>query len=85
MTVAAVASRLEVSAYTVYSLISTGRLACHRVGTGRGVLRITEQQLQDYLEASEQKARRTPQPASRNPPAPAVRLAPKPVLKNFTL
>jgi excisionase family DNA binding protein len=60
-----VAQQLEVSTSTVYALIAAGRLRCSRVGLGRGVIRISDEQLAEYLRAAEQEAL---------PPAPAPRL-----------
>lgn len=57
MTVKQAAVRLEVSAATVYALIAAGRLRCHRIGLGRGCIRLSEEQVAEYL------ARDTP-PAS---------------------
>ncbi|QEH32120.1 Helix-turn-helix domain protein [Aquisphaera giovannonii] len=51
MTVRDVATRLEISASLVYQLIDSGKLRCCRHGMGRGVIRVTEEQLAEYLEA----------------------------------
>jgi excisionase family DNA binding protein len=56
MTVKQVAARLEVSTATVYSLVGCGKLACYRIGTGRGVVRISEEQLSAYLVGAAPKA-----------------------------
>jgi excisionase family DNA binding protein len=48
-----VAVRLDVSTSTVYGLIAAGKLRCSRVGIGRGVIRISDEQLLDYLRAGE--------------------------------
>jgi excisionase family DNA binding protein len=53
MNVKQVASRLEVSSATIYSLIASGRLRHYRIGNGRGVVRISEDQLADYLRSAE--------------------------------
>jgi excisionase family DNA binding protein len=53
MTVREVAERLEVSPATVYALIAAGRLRCSRIGLGRGVIRISDEQLAEYLRAAE--------------------------------
>jgi excisionase family DNA binding protein len=50
MTVKAAAERLEVSASLVYLLISKGKLQATRHGIGRGTIRVSEQQLAQYLE-----------------------------------
>jgi excisionase family DNA binding protein len=52
MNVRQAAERLEVSASLVYSLISTGRLRCSRHGLGRGCIRISDDQLEEYRAAS---------------------------------
>lgn len=43
------ATRLNVSTTTVYALIKSGKLGCHRVGVGRGVIRITDADIEAYL------------------------------------
>ena len=68
MRVKEVAARLEVSPATVYGLIAVGKLRCSRVGLGRGVIRISEEQLADYLRASE------PVPKQRPAPVPVRRI-----------
>lgn len=52
MTVKQVAERLRVTPSTVYAAVGQGLLQCHRVRTrpsSRGTIRITEDQIQDYL------------------------------------
>ena len=53
MTVKQAAARLEVSAATVYALVSAGKLRCHRVGLGRGAIRISDEHLAAFLAGSE--------------------------------
>lgn len=65
MTVKQAAARLEVSTATVYALIAGGRLRCTRIGLGRGVIRISDQQLLDYLRAAEPVAARPPATRAR--------------------
>ncbi|MCC7423964.1 MAG: helix-turn-helix domain-containing protein [Planctomycetaceae bacterium] len=60
LTVREVAKRLQVSASCVYQLIDMGKLPHFRIGVGRGVIRILEEDLNAYLSASRQA-----------PPAPA--------------
>lgn len=48
MTVADAARALEVSERMVYLLCREGRLAHHRIGTGRGVIRIAAADLDAY-------------------------------------
>jgi excisionase family DNA binding protein len=50
-----VKERLSVSLSTVYNLVETGQLECHRIGAGRGCIRISEEQLKDYLERSSRR------------------------------
>ncbi len=45
-----VARRLEVSRATVYALCARGLLPHARVGVGRGVIRVNEQDLRVFLE-----------------------------------
>ncbi|MCR9200204.1 MAG: helix-turn-helix domain-containing protein [Planctomycetaceae bacterium] len=52
LTVSAVAERLSVSASLVYQMIESGKLAHHRIGTGRGTIRISETDLESYLAES---------------------------------
>ena len=52
LTVADVAKRLRCSPSLVYALIARGRLAHHRLGLGRGAIRVTEAQLAAFLEGT---------------------------------
>ena len=54
MTVKDAAARLEVSIDTVYQLCARGKLRHRRIGVGRGTIRISEDQLADYLRQAEQ-------------------------------
>ncbi|WP_145383197.1 helix-turn-helix domain-containing protein [Botrimarina mediterranea] len=65
-TVAMVAERLRVSRTTVYQLVESGKLAAHRVGGGRGAIRVSEEQLAEYLHASCSQANAS-QPAPKPP------------------
>jgi excisionase family DNA binding protein len=51
MDVREAARRLEVSIATVYGLCGQGRLPHARVGLGRGVIRISEDDLKSFLES----------------------------------
>jgi excisionase family DNA binding protein len=53
MRVRDVAARLDISPSLVYRLIAAGKLRCTRHGLGRGCIRISEEQLADYLRRSE--------------------------------
>lgn len=55
LTVRQVAERLQVSAASVYQLCAEGRIAHHRLGVGRGTIRITEEQLRQYPEETERR------------------------------
>lgn len=46
-----VADRLKVSLSTVYGLVESGKLACHRIGLRRGAVRVSEEDLAAYLES----------------------------------
>lgn len=49
MTVPEAAAYLEVKPATVYALCAAGRLAHHRVGLGRGTIRIRQADVDAYL------------------------------------
>ena len=49
LTVKQVAERLTVSASCIYQLVETGRLSHHRIGVGRGAIRFSEQDIDDFL------------------------------------
>lgn len=49
LTVSDVARRLQFNPATVYRLVDSGRLPHHRVGNGRGAIRISEDDLALYL------------------------------------
>jgi len=51
LTVAEVAKRLTVSTALVYQLVAQGRLACYRIGLGRGAIRFAEADVSAYLES----------------------------------
>jgi len=50
MDVQEVAKRLEVSTATVYALCARGRMPHARVGVGRGVIRISEEDLRAFVD-----------------------------------
>ena len=67
LSVGDVAERLSVSPSCVYQLIESGRLAHHRIGVGRGAIRVSQEDLYDYLSACRrerkgEEPRRTPRP-----------------------
>jgi excisionase family DNA binding protein len=69
LTVADVADRLQVSRSTIYFLVERGKLAHHRVGRGRGTIRFSEADVEDYLQSC-----RREREAGEAPTAPAVDL-----------
>jgi excisionase family DNA binding protein len=52
LTVREAAEKLHCSPGTVYSLCGRGVLAHHRIGSERGAIRISEEQLTEFLSAS---------------------------------
>lgn len=50
LTVKDVAARLNVSASCVYQLVESGRLSHHRIGLGRGAIRVSEESISEYLD-----------------------------------
>jgi len=50
LSVKQVADRLQISKKTVYQLCAEGRLAHHRIGVGRGTIRIGEADLATFIE-----------------------------------
>ena len=56
-TVKQAAERLNCSTASVYSLISAGRVACHRIGLRRGAIRISQTQLEAFLDETKQERR----------------------------
>jgi excisionase family DNA binding protein len=57
VTVREVARSLEISVSLTYRFIESGKLRCSRHGMGRGVIRVSEDQLADYLAMAEQGPR----------------------------
>ena len=49
LTVEQAASRMKVSRSLVYSLIDAGKLVCHRIGIGRGTIRLSPTDLEDFI------------------------------------
>ncbi|MEX0703464.1 MAG: helix-turn-helix domain-containing protein [Planctomycetales bacterium] len=54
LTVREVADRLSISPSCVYQLIESGKLPHYRIGIGRGVIRILEEDLSGFLSAARQ-------------------------------
>jgi excisionase family DNA binding protein len=74
---AEVATRLNCSPSFVYDLIATGRLKHHRLGRGQGGVRVSEDQLQEYLQTTERGGAAGPRPAA-TPPVQLKYLSAKP-------
>jgi excisionase family DNA binding protein len=64
MNVAEVAKRLRISRACAYALVESKELGHYRIGVGRGAIRVSEAQLEDYLRRKEvgrpEKLRTTP-------------------------
>ena len=54
LSVKKVAERLSVSQSVVYSLIDAGDISIHRIGRGRGTIRISESDLDNFLKRCRQ-------------------------------
>lgn len=67
-TVKEVAERLRVSATCVYQLIEAGKIACHRIGVGRGAIRVAEADLATFMDGCRHE------PGEKQPSRPAKRL-----------
>ena len=53
LTVKQVKDRLNLSRSSVYALIDSGELKSYRLGAGRGAIRVSEKQLEDFLRSRE--------------------------------
>ena len=51
LTVCEAATLLNVSSSLIYHLIDSRKLSCHRIGAGRGTIRIRKEDLDEYLSA----------------------------------
>lgn len=69
MTVKQAAQQLQVCSGSVYGLLLAGKLKCYRIGSGRGVYRISDEHLREYLAAAERGV-----VAEKSPPARRVGL-----------
>lgn len=67
LTVKQVAGQLSVSATCVYQLIATGRLTSHRIGLGRGAIRICEADLAAFIDECRNEKRQNIPAASHAP------------------
>jgi excisionase family DNA binding protein len=66
MTVKTVAKRLQMSMACVYAVIAAGEMRCYRIGTGRGAIRVSEEQLQEYLVSVETDSTYRPTPRKQD-------------------
>ena len=64
LTVTETAERLRCSRALVYQLCESGRLPHHRLGVGRGTIRVSELDIESYLEKTRIEA---PPPQPRTP------------------
>ncbi len=62
-----IADYLNVSQAVVYRLIESHLLSAHRIGVGRGTLRISEKQLQMYLDSTSTESLPAPTPKNKRP------------------
>lgn len=60
-----VAEELNVSESIVYALIDAGRLACHRIGVGRGTIRVSNEDLDAYLASCRDEKTEQSRPVAR--------------------
>jgi excisionase family DNA binding protein len=60
-----VAQRLGISRSLVYKLVESGKLLCYRIGAGRGAIRFSECDLQDFILQSRSQDRRIGEKAKR--------------------
>ncbi len=65
LTVRDTADRLNVSRNCVYQLVEAGKLPCHRIGIGRGAIRISEEDIRQFLESCRQEKHEEPRKAPR--------------------
>jgi len=79
LTVQEAAGRLKVSESTIYALIKAGRLRSHRVGLGRGVIRISESAIVDYLATTVSEPVAEVSKLSRRPRLKHISLSKRPV------
>lgn len=65
LTVRDVATRLNLSRQCVYSLIRGGKLKAYRIGTGRGAIRVSEEDLSRFLAACRESTTAEPKRVRR--------------------
>ncbi len=78
LTVKQVAAQLNIAPQSVYQLIQTGKIPVHRFGNGRGTIRISQGDLDQYIESCRQVASAQDVPkvtrTTRQPPLKHIRL-----------
>jgi excisionase family DNA binding protein len=60
LTVRQVAEQLKLSVASIYQLCAEGKLKHYRLGLGRGTIRISEEQLQQFLKEAESRGESVP-------------------------
>ena len=78
LTVKQVAEQLNIAPHSVYQLIQSGKIPVHRFGAGRGTIRVSQVDLDQYIESCRQVA--SPQVVSK-----VTRPARQPPLKHIRL
>lgn len=78
MTPQEAAKQLEVTRSTVYSLCASGQLGHERIGTGRGVIRISADDVARFRESARAKGLAMVKPAAASPVGQAVSGPPDP-------
>ena len=73
LTIQDVTMILKVSSSLVYGLVASGKIACHRIGNGRGTTRVRRDDLEQFINQCRVE-----------PDAPPARI-PRPKLKHLRL
>ena len=60
LTVQDVATELNVTCQCVYGLIDAGKLVAHRIGVGRGTIRVSRADFAEFMRASRTRSEKTP-------------------------
>ena len=53
-----VAARLNISRSLVYELIEKRKLSCHRIGFGRGAIRVAEDDVAEFIRSTRTESRK---------------------------